>query len=388
MSPILRFGPFQLDRQNFELRRGGQPVKLDRTPLELLLYLAEHSGKLVTRDEAVEHVWGKGVFIEAESSLYTAIRKIRQALGDDIGEPQFIRTVSRKGYRFVATVEEVRGVSPEPSVADTARRRVQSWMVWTALACVLAASVLFFRWRTARHSPSPGKIMLVVLPLQNLSGDGRQDYLADGITEEIITELGDLDPQHLGVIARTSAMQYKHAQKNTAQISRELGVNYLLEGSIQRSGDRIRITAQLIQASDQTHLWAQSYDRELSDVLKLESDIARTLARQIRLTLSQQANQRLAAATPVTPEAYDAYLRGLQGWTSAPGMDSCRPSRISIEPQNWTRIMRRLLRVWRASIRWPRSLQPSPPAKRALKLSTLLAAPSLSMRPWRTPTVL
>jgi TolB-like protein/DNA-binding winged helix-turn-helix (wHTH) protein/Tfp pilus assembly protein PilF len=314
MSPILRFGRFQLDRQNFELRCDGQPVKLDRTPLELLLFLAEHSGTLVTRDEAVEHVWGKGVFIEAESSLYTAIRKIRQALGDDSGEPQFIQTVSRKGYRFIAKVEEVRGVSPGPPVADTAGRRMRSWMLWTALACVLAAGVLLFRLRIAWHSPSRGKVMLVVLPLQNLSGDGRQDYLADGITEEIITQLGNLDPQHLGVIARTSAMQYKHARKDTAQISRELGVNYLLEGSVQRSGDRIRVTAQLIQASDQTHLWAESYDRELSDVLKLESDIAGMLAGKIRLTLSKQTDQRLAAATRVNPEAYDAYLRGLQGW--------------------------------------------------------------------------
>jgi len=234
MCPILRFGRFQLDRQNFELRRDGQPVKLDRTPLELLLYLAEHSGQLVTRDDAVEQVWGKGVFIEAESSLYTAIRKIRRALEDDTAEPQFIQTVSRKGYRLIATVEEVPSVSAGPRVGETAGRRMPTWAPWIALACVLAAGGLFFWWRTARRSSSPGKIMLVVLPLQNLSGDGRQDYLADGITEEIITQLGDLDPQHLGVIARTSSMQYKHAQKGTAQISRELGVNYLLEGSVQR----------------------------------------------------------------------------------------------------------------------------------------------------------
>ena len=316
MCPILRFGPFQLDRQNFELCRDGQPVKLDRTPLELLLYLAEHAGQLVTRDEAVEHVWGKGVFIEAESSLYTAIRKIRQALEDDTAEPQFIQTVSRKGYRLIATVEEVRSVSGGPHLSETAGGRTPTWTPWIVLVCVLAAGVLFFLWHNARYSHSPRKIMLAVLPLQNLSGDVRQDYLADGITEEIITQLGNLDPQHLGVIARTSSMRYKNAQKGTVEISGELGVNYLLEGSVQRSGERIRITAQLIQSSDQTHLWAESYDRDLSDVLKVESDIARTLAGEIRLTLSEQANQRLAAATvtPVNPEAYDAYLQGLQGW--------------------------------------------------------------------------
>jgi TolB-like protein/DNA-binding winged helix-turn-helix (wHTH) protein/Tfp pilus assembly protein PilF len=314
MSTILRFGPFELDKQNFELRRDGQPVKLDRTPLELLFYLAENPGRLVTRDEAVEHVWGKGVFIEAESSLYTAIRKVRQALEDDTADPQFIQTVSRKGYRFVANVENAQNVASARNSAVVSDRRLHPWIIWTAVACALLGGGVFFQLRTGRRSASPRKIMLVVLPLQNLSGDEHQDYLADGITEEIITQLGKLDPKRLGVIARTSAMQYKNAKKDTAQISRELGVNYLLEGSIQRSGDRLRVTAQLIQASDQTHIWAESYDRELSDVLKMESDIAGMVAGEIRLTLSDQANQRLAGASRVNPEAHDAYLRGLQGW--------------------------------------------------------------------------
>jgi TolB-like protein len=156
--------------------------------------------------------------------------------------------------------------------------------------------------------------MLVVLPLENFTGDSQQDYLADGITEEIIAQLGSLDPQHLGVIARTSAMRYKHTQKSAAQVSREVGANYLLEGSIRHSGDRIRVTAQLIQSSDQSHLWADSYDRELSDVLKIESDIASSVASEIGLTLSQQIHQRLAATSRTNVEAHDAYLRGLQGW--------------------------------------------------------------------------
>lgn len=314
MPKILRFGPFELDRQNFELRRGGQPVKLDRTPLELLFFLAENPGKLVTRDEAVEHVWGKGVFIEAESSLYTAIRKVRQALEDDTADPQFIQTVSRKGYRFVANVENAQNASSARNGAVVSDRRLYPWIIGITVACALVIGGFFFQSRTGRRSASPRKIMLVVLPLQNLSGDEHQDYLADGITEEIITQLGKLDPKRLGVIARTSAMQYKNAKKDTAQISRELGVNYLLEGSIRRSGDRLRITAQLIQASDQTHVWGESYDRELSDVLKMESDIAGVVAGEIRLTLSDQANQRLAGASKVKPEAHDAYLRGLQGW--------------------------------------------------------------------------
>lgn len=312
---VLRFGPFELDRQNFELRRDGQPVKLDRTPLELLFLLAERRGTLVTREEAVDQIWGKGVFIEAETSLYTAVRKIRKALGDDIGEPQFIQTVSRKGYRFIAKIEENGGLSGSPvPVRTTPNRRGSTWVLWVAGSCLLLIGALLVWLRVVRQSSRHGKIMLVVLPLQNLSGDERQDYLADGITEEVITQVGKLDPKHLGVIARTSAMQYKHAQKDTAQIARELGVNYLLEGSIQRSGNRLRITAQLIQASDQTHIWAESYDRDLSDVLKTESEIAGVVAGEIRLTLSEQTNHRLAAVDRVNPEAHDSYLRGLQGW--------------------------------------------------------------------------
>jgi TolB-like protein/Tfp pilus assembly protein PilF len=157
--------------------------------------------------------------------------------------------------------------------------------------------------------------MLVVLPLENFTGDPQQDYLADGITEEIIAQLGSLDPQHLGVIARTSAMHYKHSQKSAAQISHEVGVDYLLEGSIRHAGDRIRVTAQLIQASDQSHVWADSYDRELGDVLRIESDIASSVASEIRLTLSQEIHQRLTGVGRTNVEAHDAYLRGLQGWS-------------------------------------------------------------------------
>ncbi|MGA8026435.1 MAG: winged helix-turn-helix domain-containing protein [Bryobacteraceae bacterium] len=327
MASILRFGSFELDRRNFELRQNGEPVKLDRTPLELLFFFAERAGTLVTKEEAVDRVWGKEVFVETDSSLYTAVRKIRKALEDDTGEPRFIRTVSRKGYRFIAQVEEVR-VTPtavaEPVIGPGDATTVPGrpvrigWRTgrWPLRIAVILGSLAidaFLIRHFATQSPA-GKIMLIVLPLENLSGDPQQEYLADGITEEITTELGSLDPKHLGVLARTSAMQYKHAGKTTAQISRELGVAYLLEGSVRRSGGNVRITAQLIQSSDQTHLWARSYDRELGGVLKVESDIARDIAREIRLKMSEQTNARLAGAARVNPEAHDAYLRGLQGW--------------------------------------------------------------------------
>jgi TolB-like protein/DNA-binding winged helix-turn-helix (wHTH) protein/Tfp pilus assembly protein PilF len=311
---ILKFGPFELDRRNFELRRDGQPVKLDHTPLELLFFLVDNAGVLVTREEAVEHVWGKGVFIEAETSLYTAIRKVRRALGDDTGEPKFIQTVSRKGYRFIAKVDEVNPTaagSVSPALAAV-HPRSHSWVHWAIPGCLVILAVLA-AWFSLR-SPRPARAMLIVLPLENLSGDPQQDYLVDGITEEIITELGSLDPKHLGVIARTSTMQYKNSKKDVAQIARELGVGYVLEGSVRRSGKDVRVTAQLIQASDQTHLWAQSYDREAGDVLRLETDIAIEVAGQIRLAVSEKTQERFAAAARVNPEAHDAYLRGLQGW--------------------------------------------------------------------------
>lgn len=312
-ASTIKFGAFELDRSNFELRRDGQPVKLDRTPLELLFLLVERRGALVTHEEAVDQIWGKGVFIEAESSLYTAVRKIRKALGDDTGEPQFIQTVSRKGYRFIAKVEEIQAsstpVTPFPAARPAKR---SSWILWAVVGCVLVAAGMAF-W-ISRGSSSPGRIMLAVLPLENFSGDQQQEYLADGVTEEIITELGSLDPQRLGVIARTSAMRYKGGTKDIAQVSRELGVGYVLEGSVRRSGNNLRVTAQLIRASDQTHLWAQSYDGDLADVLKLESNIALEVAEQIRLALSQETHERLNAAARVNPEAHDAYLRGLQGW--------------------------------------------------------------------------
>jgi TolB-like protein/DNA-binding winged helix-turn-helix (wHTH) protein/Tfp pilus assembly protein PilF len=309
---IFKFGPFELDRQNFELRRDGQPIKLDLTPLKLLFFLVEKAGTLVSREEAVERVWGQDVFIEAESSLYTAVRKIRRALDDDTGEPQYVQTVSRKGYRFIAKVEAVDSpLAGTGSTLAATPARSRTWQLWATAVGVLALAVLVW---FGTHRRQPDRVMLVVLPLQNFSGDAQQDYLADGITEEIITELGSLDPPHLGVIARTSAMQYKQAKKGVAQVSRELGVGYVLEGSIRRSGNSIRVTGQLIRSSDQTHLWAQSYDSDLGDVLKLESHIALEVASQIRLALSDETHQRLKVTAHVNPEAHDAYLRGLQGW--------------------------------------------------------------------------
>jgi TolB-like protein len=186
--------------------------------------------------------------------------------------------------------------------------------MWLALAAAAAVATIFVASSLLRSRSGTGKVRLAVLPFQNLSDDAQQEYFADGMTEEMITQLGGLDPQRLGVIARTSAMQFKASQKDAAQVARELSVNYLLEGSVRRQGQRIRVTAQLIQASDQTHVWADSYDSDVSDILKVQSEVARAIASQIRLRLTRQAEQRLSTAQRVNAQAHEAYLQGQQAW--------------------------------------------------------------------------
>lgn len=270
---VFRFGPFELDAENFQLRRAGQAVKLDRTPFELLLLLAERSGKLVTQAEAVDRVWGKEAFIEAGTALYTAIRKIRRALDDDPASPRYVETVSRKGYRFIG--ELAPSAQPLPNAA-----------------------------------PVGGRLILAVLPLANLSGDARQDYFSDGLTEELITELARLSPEEMGVIARTSVMRYKGTQKSMTEIGRELGAEYLIEGSARLGSGRVRIAAQLIRASDQTHVWAQSYERPLGDVLRIQAEVATAVAESVRLRLAPA----IPSSGPVDPEAHDSYLRARDLW--------------------------------------------------------------------------
>jgi TolB-like protein/DNA-binding winged helix-turn-helix (wHTH) protein len=319
----IRFEDFELDPRSFELRRAGNLVKLERIPLQLLFLLSEHRDRLVTREEILQAIWGKDVFVDADNSINTAVRKVRQALKDDPENPRFLRTVSGKGYRFTAQLQP----SPPPSLpepqgpqespeANRFPQRSARWPVWAAvalLAIVVGGFLLQSRLRRP-HEAVPGKAMLVVLPFVNLSNDPREEYFADGMTEEMITQLGSLDPQHLGVIARTSAMQYKGAHKDASQIARELGVNYLLEGSVRQTSERVRVTAQLIQTSDQTHLWADSFERDRSDVLRLQNDVAHAIAAKIQLTLSQQVEARLAGTLSVNPQAHEAYLRGLEAW--------------------------------------------------------------------------
>ena len=344
----IRFGDdFELDVRAFQLRSGGILLKLKPHALELLLLLVERPGDLVTREEIVERIWGTGVFLDTDNSINGAISRIRQVLRDDAGKPRFIETVPGKGYRFVAPVTEVQPPAivrtfPRPTVvapaapqsgvresveikgavaaeASPAAQRSFSYklVVGFAVVAVAAGLVVYSPWTRATHrSPVPGRVMLAVLPFENLTGDAGQEYFSDGLTEEMITQLGRLDPEHLGVIARTSVMHYKDSHERLSQIGAALGVQYILEGSVRRDSEKVRITAQLIQLTDQTHLWAQEYDRELGGLLTLQGEIATEISEQIKIAIgnkSQRPNVRTEARA-VPYEAYDLYLQGLYFW--------------------------------------------------------------------------
>jgi TolB-like protein/DNA-binding winged helix-turn-helix (wHTH) protein/cytochrome c-type biogenesis protein CcmH/NrfG len=320
MVDVFRFESFEVDRGAFELRRAGRPVPIERIPMELLLLLLERQGQLVKRQEILDRIWGKNVFGDVDNSINTAVRKIRQALHDNPARPRLLHTVPGKGYRIAVLAVEPEAAPTAPAVLQVPltspppvpATRSNPWRMRAAIAAapVAVALIALAYWM---HIVRPsGKAMIVVLPFQNLSGDAGQEYFADGMTEEMIAQLGSLDPRHLGVIARTSAMLYKGTRKDSAEIARELGVNLLLEGSVRRANDRVRVTAQLIQASDQTHLWAGSYDRDVSDILKLQSDVARGIAEKIQLTLSQQVQESLAGTRSIDPAAYEDFLQGLQ----------------------------------------------------------------------------
>ncbi len=266
----VRFGVFDVDFRAGELRKRGIKIKLHGQPLEVLAMLLERPGEVVTREEIRQKLWPADTFVDFDHGLNKAVTKLREALGDDADNPRFVETLPRRGYRFIGAVE----------------------------------------WEHRPRASPTGRIMLVVLPFDNLSGDLEQEYFADGMTEEMANRLGSLNPEHLGVIARTSAMQYKNRKKAASQIGRELGVDYLVEGSVRRSSSRVRISAQLIQARDQTYLWAASYERDLSDLLMLQSEVATAIAQQIQVQLTTQARAALARTRPVDQEAHDAYLRG------------------------------------------------------------------------------
>lgn len=337
MQDFVKIGEdFELDLRACELRRAGRTVKLERIPLEVLRLLVEQRGQLVTREQIVERIWGKDAFLDTDNGINGAIRKIRFVLGDDPEDPRFIQTLTGRGYRFIAPVVEPEPgeadnkmpfpvASPEPAISNYEQpvesgangRRRPHWGLFLGLAMILiAAMAAGFHWARApvQRQTAKGKLMLAVLPFDNLTGDPGQDYFSDGLTEEMITQLGALDPQELGVIGRTSVMHYKDGQKPLDQIGRELGVQYVLEGSVRRDNKRIRITAKLIQVKDQSNLWAKDYDREIEDLLAIEGDIARQIAVETQMALGTGRPIQAAVPATLSPERYEAfdlYLKGL-----------------------------------------------------------------------------
>jgi TolB-like protein/DNA-binding winged helix-turn-helix (wHTH) protein len=301
-----RFGPFLLEPDERRLTRDGSPVPLTPRAFDTLLVLVERAGRLVTREELLNAVW-KDTAVE-EQTLTQNIFTLRRALGTMPDGQPYVRTVAKGGYRFEAPVERVDVHTPTGPVGVGARQpshQIALYLVVTAIMALLVVAVFFLRsQRSADVSP---RVTLVVLPFTNLTGDANQEYLTDGLTEEVISRLARADRARLGVIARTSAMVYKTRPRNVADIGRDVNADYLLEGSVRRAGDRLRVTAQLIRVSDQTHYWARDFDRPSGDLLDLQSDIAGVIASHL---LPQLAAAR--SPTPVfvpKPAAYEAYLQ-------------------------------------------------------------------------------
>lgn len=278
----------------------------------------ERAGHIVEKEELLGKVW-PGVFIE-EGNLARHIFNLRQVLGDTPDGRKYIETIPRRGYRFVAAVcQDGSSASCDPAATEASARaqaepslayKKRPWL-WLPLSVALAVSAMVVsRHFWIRPSPPPQRVMLAVLPFVNLSGDAQEDYFADGLTEEMIAQLGRLQPSRLGVIARTSIAGYKGTRETVAQIGHELGVSFLLEGSVRRGGDRVRVTAQLIQAGEQTHLWAETYERPLTDVLNIQREIAEKITHSLSIQLLP-VDASSSASSPVNLESYDQYLLGL-----------------------------------------------------------------------------
>ncbi len=327
-SAKLRFRDYQLDPDEFELSRAGHRLRLERKPMELLILLAENQGQLVKREKIIEKIWGKDLFFDTENGINNAIRKIRSALNDNAEHPLFVETALGKGYRFIAPVEPVLEPHSSPAQAPGGTRRwsVSVWRLkWIpgllaiTLIIAFALDIAGIRRRVFARSVPPIH-SIVVLPLENLSGDLSQEYFADGITDALITELAQFSS--FRVISRTSAMHYKGSRQPLPAIARELNVDAIVEGSVTRAGNRVRINVQLLEARSDRHLWAKAYDRDTSEIMSLQQDVANSIAHEIQAKLTPQENQRQAQNRQVDPEAYDDYLRGMYFWHkfTEPGM--------------------------------------------------------------------
>jgi TolB-like protein/DNA-binding winged helix-turn-helix (wHTH) protein/Flp pilus assembly protein TadD len=347
-SSVVRFGTYEVSFQSGEVRKAGLRIRVQQQPMKLLEILLEHPGEVVTREELRSRVWADESFGDFDQAVNIAIAKLRSALGDSAENPRFIETLPKRGYRFIADVSVVdadaRPKRPESAVGDLSateatevkdkgdnnndnnkdklqgtglavapKRRLwlTRWVI-VAMTLVLILPILFVFLLRSRGRAPAGVRSLAVLPLDNLSGDASQNYFADGMTDELITDLAQISA--LRVISRTSVMAYKGARKPLPQIARELNVDAVVEGTVLHSGDQVRITAQLIEASTDKHLWSQSYEGEFRDTLALQNRVAREIADQIRINLTPQEQAALKNVRVVNPEAYESYLKGRYFW--------------------------------------------------------------------------
>jgi TolB-like protein/DNA-binding winged helix-turn-helix (wHTH) protein/Flp pilus assembly protein TadD len=339
-APVrLRFGVFEVDLRAGELRKHGVRLRLQEQPFQILAMLLERPGETVTREELRKRLWTAETFVDFDHGVNKAVNRIRDALGDSATSPRFVETVARRGYRFIADVAvaerapvarpeartgELASLSDEslaPVAAPSSPGRLGRWHPWTITGVALAlASILAVVWALQLRAPQAAPIRsLAVLPLENLSRDDSQEYFADGMTDELIATLGQISA--LRVISRTSVMPYKRARKPLSQIARQLNVDAVIEGTVLRSGDQVRITAQLIEARDDRHLWSETYDGDLRDMLTLQNRVARAIAEQIRVNLNPQEQATLKHVKVVDPQAYEAYLKGRYFWNKRTGED-------------------------------------------------------------------
>jgi TolB-like protein/DNA-binding winged helix-turn-helix (wHTH) protein/Flp pilus assembly protein TadD len=335
----LRFATFELDTQTHELFRNGRPVKLPPQALRLLQLLATHRGKLVTREEIRREIWSETTFVDFEQGINKSVRQIREVLNDDAERPRFVETLPRRGYRFIAKIEypgtdfitipavdstpiDIKlgpvtehgaeclseQTKPQSGLLPESARSARRWLVIAgAVSILLAIAGLAKMGREWSQEVKPIQ-SLAVLPLENLSHDAEQEYFADGMTDELITDLAKISA--LRVISRTSIMQYKGTKKPVSQIARELGVDAVVEGTVTRDLGRVRITAQLIRAVPEKHLWADTYERDVANVLNLQAEVTRAIAQQIRIRVLSDETARLSGAAEVQPAAYEEFLRG------------------------------------------------------------------------------
>jgi TolB-like protein/DNA-binding winged helix-turn-helix (wHTH) protein/Flp pilus assembly protein TadD len=317
---IVSFGAYEFNPYSRELRREGMRIRLEGQPLAILEVLLERPGELVTREELQKRLWPEDTFVDFEHSLNAAVKRLRAGLNDSADQPRYVETLARRGYRFVAPVggsvadresEKAVVVPPEPQAqAAVGSGRRLLWLVVVAAVCVLGLAGWGWRlWRNRQATPAlPPVRSLVVLPLQNLSGDPTQEYLADGMTEELIGRLANI--HGLRVISRTSAMHFKNTQLSVPEIAKTLGVDAIVEGSVIREGNQVRVHAQLIRGTSDEHIWAGEYQREYGSLLALQDEVARSIAERIEVSLTPEERQTLASTHPVDPEAHEDYLKG------------------------------------------------------------------------------